>query len=72
MHGISMGVMVAFTCIVAFLADINFGPYISLSLLVAGLVSTARLMNSDHDPIEVYAGLIIGIISQVAAYWIVY
>ena len=72
MHGISMGVMVAFTCIVAFLAEINFGPYISLSLLIAGLVSTARLMNSDHDPVEVYIGLIIGIVAQIAAYWIVY
>lgn len=72
MHGISMGVMVAFTCIVGFLAAINFGPYISLSLLVAGLVSTARLINGDHSPVEVYAGLAIGIISQLAAYWIVY
>jgi len=72
MHGISLGVMVAFVCVVAFLADINFGPYISIALLVAGVVSTARLINSDHHPVEVYLGLAVGIISQIVAYWFVY
>ncbi len=72
MHGISLGVMVAFVCIVAFLASINFGAYISIALLVAGLVSTARLINSDHHPVEVYAGLAAGILGGLAAYWFVY
>ncbi|MEJ7913003.1 MAG: hypothetical protein WKF70_07600 [Chitinophagaceae bacterium] len=72
MHGISLGVMVAFVCIVAFLASINFGAYISIALLVAGVVSTARLINSDHHPVEVYAGLAAGIIGGLAAYWFVY
>ncbi len=72
MHGISLGVMLAFVCSVAFLAPINFGPYISIALLIAGAVSTARLINSDHHPVEVYAGLAIGIIGGLAAYWIVY
>jgi len=72
MHGISLGVMVAFVCIVAFLASINFGAYISIALLVAGLVSTARLINSDHHPVEVYAGLAAGILGGLAAYYFVY
>ncbi len=71
MHGISLGVMTAFVCIVAFLSQINFGPYISIALLVAGVVCTARLINSDHHPVEVYFGLFIGIIGQLAAYWFI-
>jgi hypothetical protein len=71
MHGISLGVMTAFVCIVAFLSQVNFGPYISIALLVAGVVCTARLINSDHHPVEVYFGLFIGIIGQLAAYWFI-
>jgi hypothetical protein len=33
MHGISLGVMIAFICIVGLLSPINFGPYISLHWL---------------------------------------
>ncbi len=72
MHGISLGVMIAFICIVGLLAPISFGYYISIALLIVGLVSTARLINSDHHPIEVYAGLAVGVIGQVIAYWFVY
>lgn len=71
MHGISLGVMVAFVCIVAFLSAVNFGPYISIALLIAGAVCTARLINSDHNPFEVYFGLLIGILAQLIAYWFV-
>jgi hypothetical protein len=39
-------------------------------LFVTGIVSTARLINSEHNPAEVYWGLACGIISQlVAAYF---
>ncbi len=71
MHGISLGVMVAFVCIVAFLSSVNFGPYISIALFIAGSVCTARLINSDHNPFEVYFGLLIGIVAQLIAYWFV-
>jgi acid phosphatase family membrane protein YuiD len=48
------------------------GFYIALSLLIAGAVSTARLVNNDHHPIEVYAGLAIGLLAQLLAYYFVY
>lgn len=67
MHAISQGVMISFILWLAFRTDINFGPYIAVALFIAGMVSTARLINDDHYPIEVYAGLIIGIIGQLAA-----
>ena len=49
-------------------ADINFGFYISIAFLLAGLVCSARLVNNDHYPIEVYLGLFLGIIAQLIAY----
>jgi hypothetical protein len=68
MHAISVGVVVALMIIIGFMSETNMGPYISLTLLAAGMVCTARLITADHYPIEVYAGLFIGIIAQIIAY----
>jgi hypothetical protein len=69
MHGLSVGVMIAFIYLMAFLSTDSFGIYLSVALFVTGLVCTARLINSDHHPVEVYLGLILGIFSQMLAYW---
>src|SRR5258706_8227533 len=70
MHAISMGVMVTFILLLAFNQPISFGIYISFALLIAGLVCTARFIISDHTPKEVYAGLLLGIVSQLIANWL--
>jgi hypothetical protein len=72
MHAISAGVMVAYMILLGFLLGIPLGPFISIALLIAGIVCTARLLNSDHHPVEVYAGLAIGIVAQLLAYYVVY
>jgi hypothetical protein len=71
MHAMALGVMVAFLLVLAFRTDINFGFYIALALLITGLVSTARLINSDHHPAEVYLGLFVGVLAElIAAYFV--
>lgn len=67
MHSISLGVMISFILLLAFRTDINFGPYIAVAFVIAGLVCSARLVNSDHYPIEVYTGLAIGIFAELIA-----
>ena len=69
MHAIGVGVMVTFMMLLAFSQDLNFGRYLSVSLLITGLVCTARLIASDHSQKEVYWGLIVGIASQIIANW---
>jgi len=71
MHAISAGVVITLFILLGFISNDNFGFYISLALLIAGVVCTARLVNSDHYPIEVYAGLFIGILCQIIAYFFV-
>lgn len=71
MHSIAVGVMAAFIYCIAFLSDANFGTYISLAFFIAGVVGTARLVNSDHHPAEVYGGFLIGAVSLLSAYWMV-
>ena len=72
MHAISVGVMVTFILLLGFLVDTSFGFFISIALLITGAVCTARLVNSDHHPLEVYAGLVIGIVAQLLAFYFVY
>ena len=69
MHTIAIGVMITFMLLLAFSTDVNYGFYIAIAFLLAGLVSTARLINSDHNPVEVYAGLVAGILAQLVAYY---
>jgi membrane-associated HD superfamily phosphohydrolase len=71
MHTISAGVMITFILLLAFLTDANYGFYIAIAFLLAGTISSARLVNSDHYPIEVYAGLVVGIVAQLVAYYFV-
>jgi hypothetical protein len=69
MHAISLGVMVSFMMMLALAQGTGFGLYISISLLITGLVCTARFIVSDHSQKEVYGGLLIGIICQLIANW---
>jgi hypothetical protein len=69
MHTIALGVMITFMLLLGFSTDVNYGLYIAIAFLLAGLVSSARLINSDHHPIEVYTGLFVGIVAQLVSYY---
>jgi hypothetical protein len=70
LHAISMGVMLSFFLLMAFSQDLNFGFYISVALLITGLVCTSRFIVSDHEPKEVYGGLVIGFFSVLVGQWL--
>jgi hypothetical protein len=67
MHAIGAGVMAAFVMLLGFSQDINFGIYISISILLAGIICTARFIDSDHTAKEIYVGLLVGILALVLA-----
>ena len=66
LHAISMGVML---CFFFYLSSswAGMGLYLSLAILIAGIVSTARMLISDHTQKEIYFGLFLGVISQLIA-----
>lgn len=68
MHAISMGVMLMFMGVLATLT-VNFTLYLSMAVLISGLVCTSRLIVSDHTSKEVYIGLLVGAVSQLLAIW---
>lgn len=69
MHAISMGILVFFMVILAWSQMVNYTIYLSVAVLIAGLVCTARLIVSDHYPREIYVGLLVGAASQWVAVW---
>lgn len=71
LHAISMGVMLCFMFLFAFLQPLSFGIYISAALLIAGLVCTSRFIISDHTAAEVYGGLALGMLAMFVAHWVV-
>src|SRR5678809_378328 len=54
MHTISLGVVCTFFILAGFAGNGNYGFYITLALLIAGVTSTARLIDSNHTQREVY------------------
>jgi multidrug transporter EmrE-like cation transporter len=71
MHAISVGVMTTFVALLAFSDSSSFSFYLSIAVLIAGIVCTSRLIVSDHSQKEIYYGFLIGILSQLAANYFV-
>ena len=69
MHALSMGVVVTLLLLQSLNSAVNYGPYLSIGLFIAGLVCTSRLLLKDHQPFDIYAGLFLGALAQVIA-WI--
>jgi hypothetical protein len=71
MHAIAVGVMSTFITLLAFNESTNQTLYLSIAILITGIVCTSRLIVSDHSTKEIYSGLVIGIFSQLAANYFV-
>ena len=71
MHAIAVGVMSTFMALLAFNDSANLTLYLSISILITGIVCTSRMIVSDHSAKEIYIGLVIGIFSQLAAHYFV-
>jgi len=69
MHAISMGILLVFISLLSFTQAGSYTIYMSVSLLIGGMVCTARFIVSDHTQIEIYAGLLTGGASQLIAVW---
>ena len=68
MHGIAMGGMVVFLLLLCLSEEHPSGLYLSVAILVAGLVCTARLICSDHSLFEVWSGFFGGALAMWVAW----
>ncbi len=64
MHAIAVGGLTMFFFLFSFRDNYASGLYLSMALLVTGLVCTARFLCSDHTPFQIWSGLFIGLLVQ--------
>lgn len=67
MHAIAMGVLLSFILFLAMIDPSGAGLYISVAIIITGLVCSARFIASDHRPKEIYGGLLAGPIALAIA-----
>jgi hypothetical protein len=60
MHAIATGVMVSFVVFLAMTDSSGAGLYISVALIIAGLICSARFIAGRHTQKEIYSGLLAG------------
>ncbi len=71
LHCIATGVLCCFFFLLALTQSLPMGTYLSVALLLTGIVASSRLIVSDHSPSEIYTGLATGIISMLIAFFAV-
>ena len=71
MHAISVGVMSTFVALLAFTDSNSYSLYLTIAVILAGIVCTSRLIVSDHSQKEIYFGFFVGVFSQLAAHYFV-
>ena len=69
LHAMGAGGALAAVILFAMYYRMPLGVSMSITVILAGLVCTSRLLVSDHTNKEIYAGLFVGIGCQVGAYY---
>ena len=69
MHAVAMGGALLFFVLLGFYDPHASGLYIAVALLVAGLVCTSRLILGAHSGFVVWAGLLVGMATQLMGWW---
>jgi hypothetical protein len=67
LHALAMGGVFCFMLLLTFNVEGSSAQYFALAVVVSGIVCSARLIVSSHRPFDVYAGFIIGGVSQLLA-----
>lgn len=67
MHAIGMGSWLGLFLVILRTETMLMTWPLSLALLIAGIVCTSRLLLKSHTPKDIYAGLLLGITTQIVA-----
>lgn len=68
MHTTAAGGAIGIMIVLLFLSSFNVLTALLVTILIGGLVGTARLVLREHTPFELWVGYAIGIIVQLAAW----
>lgn len=68
MHGIGWGAFAATLFIMSTMSSILYLPFFILSIIISGIVTSARLYLKSHNESQVYVGFIVGFVVVLALY----
>jgi hypothetical protein len=71
MHSMGVGGLVGLMTVVLMDGQMYSGIPMAISVLIAGVVMSSRLITEDHQPGDIAAGFIVGLFSQLIAAWII-
>lgn len=72
LHAIGMGVMIGLVLSLVPMSEMNVLLFLFSTLVIAGLVGTARLSIGEHTGKEVYSGYAVGVLSQLGAFVLIH
>ena len=69
MHALGVGALTGLILLIIF-SGLSYAIFLPAMIvfIITGLVSTSRMIVSDHTPFDIYTGILFGIVSQVIAY----
>jgi hypothetical protein len=70
MHAIGVGGLMGLMLMISFYGQSYALWPFAVAVLIAGLVCTSRLMLSDHIPLDIVMGILVGLLGQLVAWWI--
>ena len=70
MHAIGMGGLVGMMLGIALDGQAYSLMPLGIAILLSGLVSSARLVVSDHRPVDLFTGFLLGFAAQMVARWL--
>jgi hypothetical protein len=68
-HTVAIGSALMFFFLFSFTNDFASGLFLSIALLITGIVATSRLLVGAHTNFDVWSGLLIGILAQLAGWY---
>ena len=71
MHGLGVGGALMYFILLGVSTPDPLGLVIAIATIIAGIVCTARFLISDHYPIEVYSGFVLGALCQWVGWWVI-
>ena len=68
-HVVALGSAMMFFFLFSFTDEYASGLFLSVAVLITGIVATSRLLAGAHTPFDVWSGLLVGMLAQLVGWY---
>lgn len=69
MHTMAAGGVLGLVLVLMFISPVSMAVPLFMTIIIAGLIGTARMLLGVHRPAEIWVGYGLGMLVQLCAYW---